>query len=217
MNHCKLIVEEIIATTLKFKNMKEVEITQKVSSQLKDKKIGLFQNEVDYRVLLPEFTPDDGHNCRGDLVGFSHGRFVLAEYKIYDENLINKNPWGVFYYFMRDRLKLESAIRYNSQNLPGHVMQICVIRNTDCVENDVQNDVQIELILEHFKISNHFKMLKNDQRVKYPSLKGAKYLPILQAFKKFPSESTHAWEYSFKSRGSTAFLIGIAEFNAVVS
>jgi len=203
LNNCgQRVIEQLFRVTKNNPDFKEVPITEKVSEILKKKKEGLFQNEVDYKVLFPEFCPPDHEEnsrdkYRGDLVGFSGGGFSLIEFKIYDELKRNKNNWGVFWYFNHDRLKIESALEANSNNLNGIGSIVFALRNTDFVINQDQVSLMV----------NKFGTLKPGQS--YPSIKNSNYYSILLAYKEYcRNESKYSWDFEIVKKGNIAFLVG---------
>jgi len=207
MNNCgEKVVDQLIKVTTNNPDFKEVPITEEVSEILKKKKEGLFQNEVDYKVLFPAFMPpqDEGNSkdrYRGDLVGFSNGGFSLIEFKIYDENRKNKNNWGVFWYFNQDRLKIESARKANNKKLYGTGAIVFAVRNTDFKTNEDQ--VKLMAV--------KFGTLQSNER--YPGIKNANYYSILEAYKEYcMKNSSFPWKFDeIIKKDNVAFLVGRIE------
>jgi hypothetical protein len=202
---CRIVTEKIMAVTDANPGSKELGITERVAEELKRNKTGMFQSEVDYRIIFPGFvTPSDlparSVRLRADLAGFSSGKLVLMEYKLYDERIRTSSPWKVLFYLLRDRLKLESVITANRDCLPGFVIQACAVKNTDFQEGEEQTRI----------MSDGFV----DPRAK--SIRNARYYPILPAFAAYSKrESPVAWSFEIARSGSTAYLFGVASLQVV--
>lgn len=203
MNNCgKKVLDQIIKVTVANSKFKEVDITENVSEGLKKKKQGLFQNEVDYRILFPDFTPpisetNNSTKYRADLVGFSDGGLSLIELKIYDEEKRNKNNWGVLYYLNKDRLKIEAAVKANKNNLNGIGAIVIAIKNTTFKKNNDQINLMIDMA----------GTLKKGER--YPSIKNSNYFSILDALVGYTNKDSNiSWAFENIRKGKTAFLVG---------
>jgi hypothetical protein len=164
------IRKALIRTTVSEPKHKEVPITSMVAEILKQKKLGLFQNELDYRVFFPHFKPDgnDAGRYRVDLAGFTWEGLVLTEFKLYDENIKTMNPWGVLHHICRDMEKLEAVARSNNGKQPGAVQIIVAVRNTDKKEN-----------FDQIKCMNDQWEMPQGRR---PRIKDSNYFSILKAF-----------------------------------
>ena len=197
------VIEEIIKVTASAgPDDIEVNITQIVAENMKKKKTGLFQNEIDYRILFPNFDPTShegksSQKFRADLVGFDSTGFSFVEFKMFDENKIKKkNIWGVFWLSYLDLLKLEAAVLSNVNNLEGTAAIIFAIRNTDFQERNNQSAKMVEVFLK-------------DNFDKKPSIKGATYFPILSALKEYSKKKNKfQWIFEIKKKKNVAFLVG---------
>jgi hypothetical protein len=199
-----VVSAELIRVTCANRGLLETEITTNVANNLKEKKLGLFQNEVDYRVLLPDFKPNkngilEKTKFRLDLAGYTATGFTLCEFKKYDEKKRDKNPWGVLFYFDQDRLKLEHAIFTNKENttnpLHGKALLVCSVINTDFNANTSQ----IALMVDQFQ--------KNNPN---PPIRKSNYYSILESFEKTSKERNPTWQFEIvkMKKEKVAFLIG---------
>ncbi len=198
----KAVYQELIRATLANPDANETTITEVAALGLKKRKFGLFQNDVDYRLLLPDFLPPEGvglstRNFRANLVGYTRHGFVLLEYRIYDELLRhNKNPWGILYYFDLDRKKLESAIEANAVKHQGIVCSVFAVRNTDFEEHPAQ----VSTMVESWGMPG-----------RNPPIKNSRYYPILHAMKGASAKlSKYGWHYELVKKDRIAFLVGTA-------
>ena len=194
----KALIDAVIANP----TLNEVGITHAVAQEVKRAKTGLFQNEVDYRVLFPRFRPptsnvSGGDRWRADLVGFTRGEFVLTEFKVYDEELRNKNPWGVLHFLWRDVEKLEASVRQNHLALSGVAQFIFVVRNS----GHMANIEQIRVMLDHWRQGG---------RQRHPGIKGANYLSVLEVLRRLVKSHGHvSWNISSGNRANVAFVTGV--------
>jgi hypothetical protein len=206
---CKTLVNELVRVSVDKPELQEVAITEEVAHRLKRKKTGMFQNEVDYRILFPRFTPPEdipakAQRLRADLAGFAAGKLILTEFKLYNENIRTSNHWKVLFYLLRDRVKLESAIRANENGIPGFVIQACAVQNTDFTEHREQTSI----------MSNGFVQ----ENGKAKSISNTRYFPILPAFANWTREiSTFDWDFQIVRKATTAVLIGVATLSGGVA
>ncbi len=200
----QVVYRELISATMANPDALETTITEAAAVRLKKMKFGLFQNEVDYRLLLPSFTPpeevgESTKNFRADLVGYTQSGFVLTEFKIYDELKRNKNPWGVLYYLDLDRLKLESAVKANSRGLEGVVCTVSAVRNTDFAPHPDQVATMIDCY--HSKGRNQ-------------GIRDSRFYPILEVAEMTGTQfSQFDWSYQVFKRKNVAFLVGMLPFS----
>lgn len=197
------IRDAIIQATVAQYDLKEVGITQLVAERLKRQKRGLFQNEVDYRILMPHFRPPadgtrDASRFRADLAAFTHGGLILTEFKIADERRRTMNPWGVLHWLCRDMRKLETAAHQNRGRLRGVVQFVVAVRNS----SHERNPGQVRLMMEHWGGAASNSRL--------PSVWNADYFSVLEVFRRYvQSEGTRGWKTAAERRGQTAFLSGV--------
>ncbi len=194
------LVAAIIAETLQKPTALEVKITGAVSKTMKQRRAGLFQNEVDYRILVPDFESleNDCHakkSYRADLVGYSKSGFTVAEFKIYDEEKRTKNPWGVIHFLRRDIARLNKLAETNHK-LWGDLIFIVAIRNADFDRGEEQQ----ELMRSYGK-----------SKSKKPPLRKFRYYPVLLILDKELRDNA-TWNVELKKRGGTAFLIASRKF-----
>lgn len=194
------LIAAIIAETLQNPKALEVKITGAVSETMKRRRAGLFQNEVDYRILAPGFEPPE-NDChaksayRADLVGYSKSGFTVAEFKIYDEEKRTKNPWGVLHFLQRDIEKLDKLAK-TKRKLWGNLISIVAIRNADFDPGEEQQKTMLGY---------------GKSKSKKPLLRGFRYYPVLFVLAK-ELERRAEWDVEIKKKGGTAFLIASRKF-----
>jgi hypothetical protein len=191
----KVLIDSVIAETLRQPTSNEVDITAAVAITMKQKRAGLFQNEVDYRILAPSFKSleNDCHASsayRADLVGYSKSGFTVAEFKIYDEHKRTKNPWGVLHFLRRDVAKLD-ALAKSPNRLWGDLYSIIAIRNTDFDPGYEQQKSMLRAV---------------ESKDKKPQLRGFRYYPILLVLETFLKRKVK-WDVEIVTKNETAFLI----------
>jgi hypothetical protein len=200
VNNVFEVRNSIVKTTIKYPNAQEVEITMRVAEDLKRKKQGLFQNEVDYRILFPNFKPlpDSGTKegrYRVDLVGFTANRFIFTEFKIWDENRRTKNPWGVFHFLRRDLRKLEAAVRQNKGRVNGAVQLLVALRNSDKIKDVAQIDLMWPYCRDNGTIHG-----------RKPRTHCGNYFSVVEVFHKYIREREMPWQSTAFSKSGTYFL-----------
>lgn len=167
----------------------ETTITKDACEDLKSNcKKGLFQNEVDYRVIFPDFagrniTADLSHRYRADIISFISGRVYILEYKKFDETNRNRNMWGVLWLLDEDRKKLEQAIEQNILNINGEVIQIACVMNPQKV-----NEAHVAKMVERW--------LQESCGNRCPRIMNGNYSSVLHAYKEYveEDEDVEGWQ-----------------------
>jgi hypothetical protein len=202
------VCRELINSTLANPTALETTITEAAAVGLKKQKFGQFQNEVDYRLLLPVFSPPESvgeatKRFRADLIGYTQSGFVLSEFKILDELKRNKNPWGVLYFLDLDRLKLEAAVKANSCGLSGAVCTVVAVRNTDFSAHPDQVNAMID------------RYSDPQSKGRCPAIRNSRCYPILEiAMTTGTRYSDYNWSYRTFHRKNVDFLVGILPFSS---
>jgi hypothetical protein len=196
----EIIKKALVKQSLSEQEQSEVDITQTVCRHLKEnKRFGLVQNEVNYKILFPDFrVGDDPHasdSYRADLTAFTRDGFLLTEFKIYDEQKTRKGVWGVAHYLHRDISKLERAIDSNIDKHKGFVQFLFAVRNAK-----PRNDKQIATMKGFEK-----KPSGNEKR---PNTSKGNFHSVLVLINEYLASSKPQWRTELVEKGNTAFLHG---------
>lgn len=141
------IINQLIKDSLDRKNKIEIDVTQSTANSLKKTRLGIFQNEIDYRFLLNKFKPLKTENRSAvDLLGFMGDSFNLVEFKLYDETKRRSyHHWSALFHLIKDIEKLEHASTFESKYLVNYYF-VFAVRNSEKKLNNNQIDTAIEYI-----------------------------------------------------------------------
>ena len=198
-----VIIKNLIKETLNRENNFEIDVTRRAVVNLKKTRLGIFQNEVDYRFLLPEYKPlKTNSRSAVDLLGFIHGGFCLVEFKLFDETKPKSyHHWSALYHLKSDIEKLENAAngaRINS-SYPIKFLFVFAIRNS----KRILNKDQLEKAIESY----------TNNQGKNPRVSNFNQYTVLKSIEYLRDELWPNWDFQFLHKKEDSFLIGSFEIN----
>ncbi len=189
------IIKRLVKDSNDRTNISEINVTQKTTSNLKGTRLGIFQNEVDYRFLLKNYAPQSEANSRSavDIMGFMGDAFNLVEFKLFDEKKPKSyHHWSALHYLKKDIEKLEYASTFKTEYQIEYYF-VFAVRNSVRKLNNQQLDVASQYI---DSLNNKPKIIEFNQYT------------VLKTIEKLNQTKWPNWSFEFLNKENDSFLLG---------
>jgi hypothetical protein len=188
------IIRQLLKETNNRKNQKEIDVTKSTAISLKETRLGIFQNEIDYRFLLKKFRPLRTNNRSAvDILGFMGNSFNLVEFKLFDETKPKSyHHWSALYHLKQDIKKLEHAAKFHS-DFKVEFYFVFAVRNS----KKQLNEKQFELAKKYI----------NEKNWK-PKVRSFNQYTVLKTIELLNEKLWPNWDFEFVNRKNDSFLVG---------
>ena len=182
------IISQLIENAIDNQNKTGTDVIQQTVDTLKNTRLGLFQNEIDYGLVIENMQKG---TSRVNVLGFMGHSFNLVELRLFDEQNHDYTHWGVLHWLKTDIEKLEHASTFESEHRIEFYF-VFAIRNSQQVLNQNQLDIALDIALNP----------TGDQN---PNVGNANFYTVLRTIEHLNSEK---WEIEFLHRNGVSFLLG---------
>jgi hypothetical protein len=189
------IIKQLVKDSNDRANVSEIHVTQKTTSNLKGTRLGIFQNEVDYRFLLKDYAPQLATNSRSavDIMGFTGNAFNLVEFKLFDESKPKSyHHWSALYHLKKDIEKLEYASTFKTEYQIEYYF-VFAVRNSVRTLNDDQLNKASQFI---------------DSQNSKPKILRFNQYTVLKTIENLNQTKWPNWSFEFIDKNKDSFLLG---------